>query len=121
MVVISITLLTLIFGELVPKRLALANPVKIAERFAPLMKAVAFITDPLVRLLSGATDSVLNALGVREAVDPEVTEDDVRSMIDTGTRLGVFEQSEQEMVSQVFELGDRRVSTIMTAHADHLY
>ena len=113
-VVVSITLLTLIFGELVPKRLAMASAEKIAESFAPLMNVVAWITYPLVRVLSAATDGILKALGVREVVETEVTEDDVRSMIDTGTRLGVFEESEQEMVSQVFELGDTRVSTIMT-------
>ncbi|HVN55869.1 MAG TPA: hemolysin family protein [Anaerolineaceae bacterium] len=117
-VVITITYFSLVLGELVPKRLALNNPEGIAVRVSQPMWDLSNISTPLVRFLSSSTDLVLRLLRVRPSQEPAVTEEDVQSMISQGTQLGVFRESEQEMVHQVFRLSDRRISTVMTPRTE---
>ncbi|MFM5979734.1 MAG: hemolysin family protein [Sphaerospermopsis kisseleviana] len=117
-VVLVITYLSLIVGELVPKRLALNNPEKIASSVALPMRALAALASPVVYLLSISTETVLRILGVRPSQEPQVTEEEIKILIEQGTEAGTFEEAEQDMVERVFRLGDRPVSSLMTPRPD---
>jgi putative hemolysin len=120
-VVVLITFLSLVLGELVPKRLALDHAESLAMAVAPAMHALATAATPIVLLLSASTDFVLRIFGVRPSAEPEVTHDDIMSMLDQGTEEGVFEEGEQDMVQRILRLGDRGVSTLMTPRTDMVY
>lgn len=113
-VVLSITYLSLIIGELVPKRLALNSPERIATRVAKPMHLLSRAASPAVHLLSASTTAVLKLLRVRPTTEPLVTEEEIKLLIGQGTQAGIFEESEQEMLERVFRLGDRRISQLMT-------
>ncbi|HLO88267.1 MAG TPA: hemolysin family protein [Nostocaceae cyanobacterium] len=117
-VVLIITYLSLIVGELVPKRLALNDPERIAAAVAIPMKTVASLASPAVFLLSASTDMVLRTLGITHAAEPQVTEEEIKILIEQGTEAGTFEEAEQDMVERVFRLGDRPVSAFMTPRPD---
>ena len=110
-VVLMITFLSVVLGELVPKRIALSRPEEIASATIGPLRVVQTIFLPVVKVLEGTTKLVLKLLGIKKAAGPLVTEDEVRIMIQEGTRHGVFEQSEQEMVEAVFYLGGRKAET----------
>jgi putative hemolysin len=116
--VLIITYLTLIIGELVPKRLALNNPEPIALIVAIPMRMLATIAAPVVHLLSASTDVMVRLLGMTPSTDPQVTEEEIRVLIEQGTEAGTFEEAEQDMVERVFRLGDRPVSALMTPRPD---
>jgi putative hemolysin len=118
LVVIGITYLSLVFGELVPKRLALNNAEKVASLVAAPMRTLSSITSPVVGILSLSTEAVLRLLRVRPAGTPLVTEEELKIMIEEGTQVGVFREAERDMVEQIFRLDDRRVSTLMTHRTD---
>ncbi|WP_138500102.1 hemolysin family protein [Nostoc sp. PA-18-2419] len=117
-VVLIITYLSLIIGELVPKRLALNNPEGIASFVAIPMRALSALASPMVHLLSASTDLVLRVLGVTQSSEPQVTEEEIKILIEQGTEAGTFEEAEQDMVERVFRLGDRPVSYLMTPRPD---
>jgi len=87
-IVLLITIFSLVLGELVPKRIALSNPERIASLTAPTLRALSRIVSPLILLLGGSTDLVLRALGVKSYVEPAVTEEEIRIMIDQGRPRG---------------------------------
>lgn len=116
--ILLITYLTLIIGELVPKRLALNNPEPIAALVAIPMRMLSKIGSPAVSLLSYSTDLVLRLLGITPSTEPQVTEEEIKVLIEQGTEAGTFEEAEQDMVQRVFRLGDRRVSALMTPRPD---
>lgn len=121
-VVLCITYLSLILGELVPKRLALNNPEKIAASVAVPMRLLAAIASPVVHLLTTSTELVLNLLGVESNPnEPLVTEDEIKVLIRQGTEAGMFEAAEQDMVERVFRLSDQPVSALMTPRLDILW
>jgi putative hemolysin len=113
-VVVTITYLSLVIGELVPKRIALNNPERAASMIAQPMAGLSKLASPLVKLLSFSTAVVLKLLGVRDRDEGEVTEQDVEMMISQGTEMGVFEPIEQEMVKQVFRMSDQRAENLIT-------
>ncbi|MDZ8258408.1 hemolysin family protein [Nostoc sp. ChiQUE01b] len=117
-VVLIITYLSLIIGELVPKRLALNNPERIASTVAIPMRALSAIASPMVYLLSASTDLILRVLGITASTEPQVTEEEIKILIEQGTEAGTFEEAEQDMVERVFRLGDRPVSYLMTPRPD---
>jgi putative hemolysin len=118
LVVIGITYLSLIIGELVPKHLALRAPERIAALVAPAIDLLSRISTPAVWLLETSSRFVLRLLG-SEAQPPEtVTEEEVRTLIAEGTRTGVFHQQEQEMIGRVLRLADRPVRAIMTPRVE---
>lgn len=113
LVVVAITFLTLVIGELVPKRIALRDPERLARDVAGPMHRLAFLAAPLVRILSHSTDLVLRLLPLKPRDEPEVTEDEIRGMIAQATESGVLEVAEQEIVERLFRLSDTTVDTIM--------
>lgn len=118
LVVLVITYLTLIFGELVPKRIALNNAEKLAATVAKPMRLLSVIATPLVFILSRSTEVVLRTMGIRETEEPPVTEEEIKIMLEEGTEAGIFEKAELSMVEGVFDLGDRRVASLMTPRPD---
>jgi putative hemolysin len=117
-VVILLTYLSLIVGELVPKQLALNDPEAIATLVAVPMRFLSKLASPVVHLLSLSTEAVLKLLNVRPSTEPEVTEEEIRVMIQQGTDAGMIEEAEQEMVERVLRFGDRKVSALMTPRPD---
>ena len=121
LVVVGVTYLSLIIGELVPKRWALGHPEAIAAVMAPPMQCVAKVSAPLVWLLQRSTDLVLKLLGQGRSARHHVTEEDVRAMIAEGTREGVFHHEEHRMIEGVLKLADRNVRSIMIPRGDILW
>jgi len=117
-VVVCITYLSVIIGELVPKRLALNHPEKIARLVAIPIKRLSRLTHPLVLLLSGSTNLILSLFHVQPSTEPIVTEEEIKLLIDQGTQAGTFQEFEQETIERVFRLADRRVAFLMTPKAD---
>jgi len=113
-VVLGITYLSLIVGELVPKRIGMQHPERIASRVAGPMAALARIASPAVWVLSASTDVVLRVLRLPRPQEPPVTEAEIKVLLEQGAEAGVFEPGESEMVTRVFRLGDQRVSAVMT-------
>lgn len=113
-VVAFITYLSLVIGELVPKRLALNFPEKMACAVASPMNFLSNMTTPIVSILSYSTEGLLKVLGVKPSDEPPITEEEIKVLIEQGTEAGMFEEAEQEIVSRVFKLGDRTVKNVMT-------
>ncbi len=120
-VVSVITFLSLIIGELVPKRIALGNPEVIACAVAVPMLWLARVANPIVSVLSGSTSFVMKLLGIKANPETPVTEEDVRIMIALGTKSGEFEPVEQDLINRIFKLSDRRISELMTPKNDILW
>lgn len=114
LVVILTTFLTIVLGELVPKRLALQKPERIASLSARPMSILGRLLAPLVWLLGKTTDGILYLLRVRPVEEPPVTEEELLVQLDQGTQAGVFAETEQDMVEGVFSLSDQRVNALMT-------
>lgn len=112
-VVLIITYLSLIIGELVPKRLGLNNPEKKAAKIAKPMKILSKVSMPVIYVLSASTDFVLRILGVKEIKEETITEDEIKLLIEEGTQAGTFEKAEQDIIKRVFSLDNLKVSTLM--------
>jgi putative hemolysin len=117
-VVSAITYVSLLIGELVPKRMALANPERVAAGLAPAMSALARAALPLVWLLTASTEAVVRRIGLQKTRTAAVTEEEVRSLIAAGTQAGIFVPQEREMIEGVMRLADRSVDVIMTPRPD---
>jgi putative hemolysin len=118
LVVATITFVSLIIGELVPKQIALHNAELIAVRVAPILRSISRLTGPAVWLLRVSSEAVLKLLGIRKAPRQVVTAEEVRSLVAEGAEAGVFERSEREIIDRVLHLDDRSVQTIMTPRHD---
>ena len=116
LVIITIILsyFTLIFGELVPKRLAMKHYEKIAFASIGIIKVISVITAPFVKFLTFSTNIVSKIFGVTENEESIVTEEEIRMMVDAGQEKGTIQKDEKEMINNVFEFNDRTVSEIMT-------
>ncbi len=114
LVVVAITYLSLVIGELVPKRIALANPEQIAVMIAPFMRGLSRLARPAVWFLGVSSGWVVKALRVPKSNEPAVTEEELTSMLELGRRTGEFHPAEEEMIKGVFALADRTASSIMT-------
>ena len=117
-VVSAITYLSLVIGELVPKRIALNDPEAIACQVAPPMRLLSRWAAPLVQLLGGSTDALLALLGVRASDEPDITEEEIKAMIRQGAESGVFEEAEHAIVQRVLRLGDRTTRSLMTPRTE---
>ena len=118
LVVAVITFLSLIIGELVPKRIGLNHPETIASWVALPMQTLARIGSPLVSLLTGSTNLVLRVFGIKGQIDPHLTEDEIRAVISQGAETGALEETEESLVQRVFRVGDQRIGAIMTPRLD---
>lgn len=122
LVVIAIAFLSLVFGELIPKRIALLNAEKLAARLAPIMLVLAKITGPVVSFLAFCTELVLKILGIKIKNDePSVTVEDVKSIIRSGAMEGVIETSEQGIVERVLTLDDRKLASAMQPRTEMVF
>jgi len=112
-VVLVITYLTIVFGELVPKRVGQLHPETISRLIARPMNVLAGFTRPFVKLLSLSTHGTLRLLGIRQDGGPKVTEEEINALLEEGSVMGVIEDQEHRMVRNVFRLDDRLVSSMM--------
>jgi putative hemolysin len=119
--VVPLTYVSLILGELVPKRLALTHPESVASLVARPMQILATIGRPLVWLLSASTDAILRLLRVRHIKQPAVTLEEIKVLLQQGTEEGVFEPAEHELVTNVLNLDDRHVGAVLTPRTDIVY
>ena len=117
-VVVGVTFLSVIIGELVPKRWALTNPEAIAAALARPMELVALLSAPLVWVLRHATELVVRLLGLPKNTARAVSEEEIRSMIAEGTHTGIFHAAEHQMIEGVLRLPDRTVRSIMMPRGD---
>jgi putative hemolysin len=120
-VVMGITYLSLVIGELLPKRLALGRAERIACVVASPMQTLSRLTAPVVHLLNFSTEALLRVLRVRPAFESPVSEEEIKILIGQATRRGVFAPMEEEMVERVFRLGDRRVSALITPRPEIIW
>jgi len=117
-VVVFITALSVVVGELVPKRLALSNPETLAAWVARPLNIIAAVFRPFVWILSRTSDAIMVLFGVRNSGQQAMTEEEVRFAIAEGTEAGVIDAVEKEMIHGVLELADRSVASIMTPRPD---
>ena len=117
-VVVLVTYLSLVIGELVPKQLALRNAEGVAARVAGPLTLLAKVTRPVVAVLNASTDGVLRLMQVKPASEPDVTEEEVRVMLAQATAQGIFEPMEEEIVDQVFRLADRKVGALLVPRTE---
>lgn len=113
-VVTIITYLSLVIGELLPKRIALNGPEQIACNVAQPMWFLSRLTAPLVNILGASTDALLKLLDIKASDEPDITEEEIKVLIRQGAESGMFEEAEHEMVERVFRLGDRPIKAMMT-------
>ncbi len=118
LIVFIITYLSIVLGELVPKRIGQTNPEPIARIVARPMLTLALIARPLVRLLSGSTQILLRAVGIRHAGVPIVTEEEIHALLEEGSDAGIIEENERQMVRNVFRLDDRQITSLMVPRGD---
>lgn len=116
-VVIIVLYFTIIFGELVPKRLGLSKPERIAKLVARPMKVLSTVTHPFIWLLSKSSNLIINIFGLKSN-DNQVTEEEIKAIISEGTEQGTIEETEQEIIERVFHLSDRNITSLMTHRSD---
>jgi putative hemolysin len=112
------TYLSLVLGELVPKRIAMTAPETIAGLVAPGMALLASVAGPIVWVLKASTDALLTVLGLNRKKQSDVTEEEIHALIDEGHSVGLIESEEREMITGVLRLGDRSVRAVMTPRPD---
>ncbi len=117
-ITIILSFFTLIFGELVPKRLAMKHYEKIAFATIGVIRAISIVTSPFVKLLTVCTNGVSKLFGVGENEEESVTEEEIKMMVSQGQEKGTIKQEEQELINNVFELNDITVSEIMRHRKD---
>ncbi len=118
LVVVVITYVSIVVGELVPKRIGQINPEGIARLVAKPMNALAIASRPFVRLLMASTSLLLRLLGKRDEGAPSVTEEEIHALLEEGSEAGIIEKSEHTMVRNVFRLDDRQIGSLMVPRSD---
>jgi len=120
-VIVFTTFLSLVLGELIPKRIALAAPEQLAAAMAPVMALIERAASPLVWMLRFITEGFLTIFGLNRTRQEDVTEEELHSLIVEGEKAGVIEEEEREMIQGVMRLGDRSVKTIMTPRTEMVW
>ena len=118
LITIILSYFSLIFGELVPKRLAMRNSEKIAFGTIGIVRAISIITAPFVKLLTASTNGVSKLFGISGTDEETVTEEEIRMMVDVGEEKGSIKEEEKELINNVFEFNDKVVSEIMIHRKD---
>jgi putative hemolysin len=119
--VLFITYLSIVLGELFPKRLGLTFPEPIAILLARPMKVLSIITSPFVFLLTSTNDLLVRLFGMKKSLDAKVSEEEIKSIIKDSADGGEIQEIEQNIVERVFELGDRKVNTLITHRSDIVF
>ena len=118
-ITIILSYFTLVFGELVPKRIAMQKPYEVAKLACGVIRGMAFVLRPVIWLLSVSVNAVLRLLRLKvEAEEESVTEDEIRMMVDLGGQRGTIDEDEQEWIQNVFDFGDISVREAMTPRND---
>ena len=117
-ITIILSYFTLIFGELVPKRIAMKNSEKVAFAAIGIIRGISIITAPFVKFLTFSTNVVSKLFGVSENDEETVTEEEIRMMVDVGEEKGTIAEDEKDMINNVFEFNDKAVSEIMTPRTE---
>ncbi len=117
-IVILVTFLSILFGELVPKRIAIMRPERIAKLVARPIKVLSSISFPIVWLLSGLTSGIFKLLNINVHKENQVTEEEIKAMINEGSESGTIEEEEKDIIQRVFHLGDRNITSLMTHRTD---
>ena len=118
LVVILVSYLSLVLGELVPKRLALQSADAVAAFMAPPMSFLAWVSTPVISVLTGSTDLLLRLIGRANVPEERITEEDIRALVREGTEGGAVELQEQQFIDSIFKFSDRAVRHIMTPRHD---
>ncbi len=121
LVLIFITIITLLFGELIPKRIGLLNPEGIAKATAGPMKVISFLMSPVLWFLGNSTDLVIRTFRITRSDDSKVTEDEIKALVAEGATSGSIEEVEQDIVENIFQLGDRKIGSLMTNRMDVIW
>jgi putative hemolysin len=119
-IVIVLTYVSLVLGELVPKRIGLSNPEGIAKSVSVVMQAVTLMMYPFIWLLSASSHLIMRILRMKPN-DNQVTEEEIKAIISEGTEQGTIEEAEQEIIERVFHLSDRNITSLMTHRSDILW
>jgi putative hemolysin len=120
-VVIIVTFLSIVFGELIPKRIGLAKAETIAKVVAKPMVIFSKITYPVVLLLNKTSNLFFKVFNIKNAKDESVTEEEIKAIINEGTEYGAIEEEEQELIERIFHLGDRNITSLMTHRSDIIW
>ncbi len=120
LVVVILTYFSMVLGELLPKRIGLSNPEKIAKLTAGPMRFISLVTHPFIWLLTKSTNVLTKLIGVKPN-DSQVTEEEIKAIISEGTEQGTIEEAEQEIIERVFHLGDRNITSLMTHRSDIIW
>lgn len=120
-VVIIVTFLSIIFGELIPKQIGLLRAEKIAKLVAGPMNGFALMTHPIVWMLNKISNLFFRLFNIKKSNDDAVTEEEIKTLIGEGTQAGTIDEAEQEIIERVFHLGDRNITSLMTHRSDIIW
>lgn len=120
-IVIIVTFLSIIFGELIPKQIGLIKAERIAKMVAGPMNAFATFTHPIVWLLNKISTLFFRVFNIKKSKDDAVTEEEIKTLITEGTEAGTIDEAEQEIIERVFHLGDRNITSLMTHRSDIIW
>jgi len=120
-IVILVTFLSIIFGELIPKRIGLLKAEKIAKLVAGPMGVFAKMTHPIVWLLNAVSNAFFTVFNIKRSKSDAVTEDEIKALVTEGTEAGTIDEAEQEIIERVFHLGDRNITSLMTHRSDIIW
>jgi putative hemolysin len=120
-IVILVTFLSIIFGELIPKRIGLLRAERIAKMVAQPMNMFARFTHPFVWMLNGISNLFFRVFNIKRSTDDAVTEEEIKTLITEGTEAGTIDEAEQQIIERVFHLGDRNITSLMTHRSDIIW
>ena len=121
LIIILVTFLSIIFGEMIPKRIGLLRSEKISKAVAGPMKTFAVITHPIVWLLNKTSNIFFSIFNIKRSKEDAVTEEEIKTLITEGTEAGTIDEAEQEIIERVFHLGDRNITSLMTHRSDIIW
>jgi putative hemolysin len=121
LILVIVTLLSIIFGELIPKRIGLLRAEQIARLVARPVRILSLITYPIVWLLNNTSNLFFKFFPITPSTDGAFTEDEIKAIINEGTEQGTIEEAEQEIIERVFHLGDRNITSLMTHRSDIIW
>jgi putative hemolysin len=121
LIIIVVTFLSIVFGELIPKRIGLLRSERISKAVAGPMKTFARVTHPFVWLLNKTGNLFFSIFNIKRSTDDAITEEEIKTLITEGTEAGTIDEAEQEIIERVFHLGDRNITSLMTHRSDIIW